>query len=138
MERVLVIDDCEEFLSTIEAILQDAGFGVKVALSPVEARKALSKEKFDIVLCDLVLPMEDTEDEIQGDSALVGVYAISELTRDFPKLPVVAMSGALTGDPLSAMQTFGAVGALSKPFCAEELVSTIRQVLNPTGDELVQ
>ena len=64
MKKVLVIDDCEEFREVVFDLLEDAGYEVQLAGGAAGAIELCEKEKFDIVLCDLVLP---TECEFEDD-----------------------------------------------------------------------
>ena len=60
---------------------------------------------------------------------MVGVHAIHKISQNFPHVPVVAISGALTGAPLQAIQQFGAHTTLSKPFGRDELQAAIEYAL---------
>jgi CheY-like chemotaxis protein len=132
MTRVLIIDDCEDFREMVYEILDDAGYAVEVADGPETALAHCEKWSFDLFLCDLVLPDQEDEyadDDSDSSSAMVGVHTIQELSKRFPGTPVVAVSGELTGAPLAAMESFGAVRCLSKPFGRDELLSAIKGAL---------
>lgn len=130
MTRVLVIDDCEDFRESVFDILEDAGFEVAIADGPESAANTMQEQTFDVVLCDLVMPVDDDEfqsesAESQNDSAMVGVHTIHALAKKCPNVPIVAISGALTGAPLAAMRSFGAVKCLSKPFGRVDLLEAV-------------
>lgn len=127
MSRLLVIDDCDEFRETLGEMLQACGHEVALASNPAEAQKLIASDKFELFLCDLVMPAA----ELEGSSAMVGVHFISHLARTHPEIPVVAISGELTGDPLEAVRQFGARGALSKPFSQPQLTRLVREILHP-------
>ena len=132
MTRVLVIDDCEDFREMVYEILKDAGYAVEVADGPETALAQCENNKFDLFLCDLVMPDQEDEfvdDSSESSSAMVGVHTFRELSKRFPGTPVVAVSGELTGAPLAAMETFGAVRCLSKPFGRDDLLAAIEGVL---------
>jgi len=129
MSRLLVIDDCDEFRETLGEMLAACGHDVTLAAGPSEAQKLISAGNFELFLCDLVMPADELEDA----SAMVGVHFISQLAREYPAIPVVAISGELTGDPLEAVRQFGAKGALSKPFSQAQLMRLVREILHPTG-----
>jgi len=136
MAKILVIDDCEEFLQMLEGVMEEAGHSYVAVKSVSEAKSFLGAESFDLVLCDLVLPYGDESDSAEHglaqDSAMTCVYAISELSKSYPKIPVVAMSGALVGEGLDAMNRFGAVRAIAKPFSTTQLIATIEGALSPS------
>ncbi len=127
MSRLLVIDDCDEFRETLGEMLQACGHEVVLANGPAEAQELIKNNQFELFLCDLVMPAEEFDDQ----SAMVGVHFISELAKAHPGIPVVAISGELTGDPLEAVRHFGARGALSKPFSQPQLMRLVREILHP-------
>ena len=132
MGRVLVIDDSEEFREVVADLLRDAGHEVRTVASPDEARVAWRASPCDVVLCDLVMPVQHTEEDLIDDSesVMVGVHAIHQFSREFPGTPIVAVSGKLTGEPLKAVDKFGAFATLSKPFSREELLSVVNHALS--------
>ena len=133
MKRVLLIDDCDDFREATGELLADAGYEVTMLGSVDELEQVFNATPFDVVLCDLVLPMvEDLENLPVSDdssSAMVGVHAIRALSKLDPKVPVVAISGALTGEPLKMMYQFGAKHVLSKPFGRDELLSIVERAI---------
>lgn len=132
MTKVLIIDDCEDFRESVFEILADEGYSVEVADGPETALAACETQQFDLILCDLVLPDQEDEYADEGDasvSAIVGVHTIRQLSKKYPGIPLVAVSGELTGAPLEAIQSFGAVRCLSKPFGREDLLMAVRAVL---------
>ena len=138
MTRVLVIDDCEEVAEIIKQLLERNGFSVEMAHDSVTALSRMNHAKFDVVLCDLVLPLE--QDEVseggsEGDSAMVGMHCIHELSSRHPQVPVIAMSGELVGAPLSVAEKFGAKGTLSKPFNGGQLLDVVNGVLHKPCQE---
>lgn len=130
MAKVLIVDDCEEMRELIGVLLLDGGHSVGTAESADQAFEQLAKEPFDLVLCDLVLPLSGPdEDEPESDSAMVGVHCINGIKQRYPHVPVVAISGELVGAPLEGVCNFGAVATLSKPFGRKELNAVVSQAL---------
>jgi CheY-like chemotaxis protein len=130
MARVLVVDDCEEFREVISDFLAEAGYEVTPASDAEAAMDLCDKTRFDLVLCDLVLPCEAQEvlDEESG-SAMAGVNVIFRLSKAHPEMPIVAISGHLTGSSLQGISRFGAVRCLSKPFSQEDLLQAVQSLL---------
>src|SRR5689334_29972 len=56
MPRILVVEDSPTQAQQMAFILEDAGFEVEAATSAEEAFDLLTREPFDLVLSDLVLP----------------------------------------------------------------------------------
>lgn len=132
MTKVLVIDDCEELRMVVEDLLNDLGMSVVSAEDVRSGWKFLEEQEFDLVLCDLVLPMplDEADAGMEDDSSpMVGVHAIHELSKRFPKMPIVAISGELVGEPLKAIRQFGAMTTLSKPFGRDELQAAVEYAL---------
>ena len=75
----------------------------------------------DLVLTDILMPDKE------------GLETIQELLALHPKLKIVAMSGGGKFGPDSYLvlaQKLGAKATLQKPFMREELINTIRDVLD--------
>lgn len=116
----------------VQDLLLDMGLDCTTAEDASSAMQVLEEQRFDVILCDLVLPVEDEfedEDEVENVSAMVGVHAINKISKDYPGVPVVAISGALTGAPLRAIEQFGALTTISKPFGRDELQAAIEYAL---------
>jgi CheY-like chemotaxis protein len=133
MGRLLVIDDSDDFRETVSDLLRDAGYEVLTVGSPEEGRLELAAGGFDLVLCDLVMPVNpgvngvanDEDGMFDGESAMVGVHAIGQFSREFPQVPVIAVSGKLVGEPLKILDQFGAFSTLSKPFSRKQLLEAV-------------
>jgi CheY-like chemotaxis protein len=117
---ILVVDDEPEMLDILRQVLAAAGYRVVTAGNGREASAELAREKFDLVLTDLLMPERD------------GTEVIGELRSKHPGTPIVAMSGGgrmPRGDYLKIAKMFGAHAVLEKPFSNEQLYSTIELLL---------
>ncbi len=120
MARVLVIDDEEGYRSAMRRALELDGHDVSVAPEGASGIAMLKPQPPDVVICDLFMP------------GLEGLTAIRMIRRDFPELPIIAVSGAvplMTADMLRAAATFGAAKTLRKPFDEVALLAAVREVL---------
>ncbi len=133
MRNVLLIDDSEDLCDVINEILSDAGYSVAVVDSPEKAHAIISTNKIDVILCDLVMPLDkgsDVEESFEEDgSAMVGLSAISDFSKQYPKIPIIAISGELTGEPLQITRKFGALLSLAKPFGRDQLLKALEAVM---------
>ncbi|WKZ56298.1 MAG: response regulator [Bdellovibrionota bacterium] len=131
MTCILLIDDSAEIRTLVGDLLTGSTYQYCAVSSPEEAHAICAQVKVDLILCDLVLRMQAEDGQIDelNVSAMVGLRAISEFAARRPECPVVAMSGALTGEPLKAVERFGATGTLSKPFSRRQLLDVIDQAL---------
>jgi signal transduction histidine kinase/CheY-like chemotaxis protein len=62
--RVLAIDDEPSALDLIRSTLEPAGFAVRGVTSGREALDLVNRERFDLIICDLVMPVLDGFDVI--------------------------------------------------------------------------
>ncbi len=80
--HVLAVDDDDEALAGLRAVLAGAGFAVDCVAGLPEARAALAKDAYDLVLTDLYL----------GEETLG--YEIAEVARACrPSVPVILVTG---------------------------------------------
>lgn len=121
--RVLLMDDDVTVRELTAFMLERAGYEAVTAMHGEEAveRHAQARESgrpFDFVILDLTVP-----------GGMGGRDCMQVLTHRDPALPGFIMSG-YTNDPvLASPRLYGFVGALAKPFTAEELARTIRSAL---------
>jgi DNA-binding NtrC family response regulator len=119
--RVLVVDDDEGVLSSLERGLSRAGYEVRVATSGGDALTLLEGEEtaFDVAVIDLMLP------DTWGPQMAV---LHSQLQ---PELKVIYISGHGNDDAVLAATSTqsGDVAFLPKPFAVKDLVALIREKL---------
>ena len=56
MVKILVIDDEEDILASLEMLIETMGFEVKTVNRGAKGIDLLKKEKFDLVLLDMLMP----------------------------------------------------------------------------------
>ena len=78
--RILVIEDEPRILGFLVRGLEGEGFSVDAARNGGEGLKRASRDNYDLVLLDLLLP------------GLDGLSVLNELSRGRPELPVVIVS----------------------------------------------
>lgn len=125
-KSILVIDDCDDFRSTVSEILLNAGYDVWDVPCPEAAFKLLDRERFDVVICDLNMPLTfgpEMNDFIH--CAEVGRRTIGELIQVFPDLPIIAITAEPRQEIVKVLQDGGVVATLGKPFCYKELLKLL-------------
>jgi two-component system, OmpR family, response regulator len=112
--RILVIEDEPRILEFLARGLEAEGFSVDGARNGSEGLKRARRDRYDLVLLDLLLP------------GLDGLSVLRELSRACPDLPVVIVSAR--SDLPTKLRGFGlgAADYLSKPFSFDELIARIR------------
>lgn len=120
MARILVIDDEEFVRFTTEVVLTKAGHEITTAENGKVGLTEARQNTYDLVLTDIIMP------------EMEGLEAIRILRKEFPELPIIAMSGGgRTGnlDFLDAADAFGAQATLAKPFTRDQLCAIVDSVL---------
>ena len=120
MHRILVVEDEEAVAAGLRLLLEQE-YVVDVANTGHAALKALlSDTHFDAVLCDLLMPGRE------------GLETIRELRRNYPAMPVIAISGGMVVpalDPLPLAARLGACRTIAKPFRMNQLLAVVAEVL---------
>ena len=83
---LLIVDDEPSVRESLLFVLTKAGYSVRAAEDGFSALIEIQKETPDIVLSDLNMP------------GMSGFELLSVVRRRFPAIPVIAMSGAFSGD----------------------------------------
>jgi DNA-binding response OmpR family regulator len=119
MAYVLVVDDDPDVLISVEAILVDANHDVVTASDGFQALNLISREVFDIVVLDVVMP------ELDGIEVCRRIRADPFTAR----LPVMFLTAK--GRPGDATRGLDAGGDdyMTKPFEVTELPARIRALL---------
>lgn len=116
---ILIVDDDEDTLRLIARRLRGRGFSVGVATGGVEALDLLGRRRFDLILCDVVMPGLDGLElrrRVLADPAL----------RDIPFVFLTVRSAP--DDQVQALAT-GADGYIVKPVDPCVLVHRVEAVL---------
>lgn len=101
--RVLTIDDEPMVREILAAYLEDSGFDVIQAGDGPTGIDLIRREHPDLVLCDLRMPGMD------------GLQVLATVTREFPDLPILVVSGmGGMSDAIQALK-FGAWDYVTKP-----------------------
>ena len=85
-ERLLIVDDDSSIRESLSFVLAEIGHSVRAAEDGLSALIEIRKEIPDIILSDLNMP------------GMSGFELLSVVHRRFPAIPVIAMSGAFSGD----------------------------------------
>ncbi len=122
MPRILVIDDEVQIRMMLRKTLEHAGYQVMDAPNGVVGMELFHEETFDLVITDILMPEKE------------GIEIIGELRDHSPETKIIVVSGgSLNINPsnlLRSAKMLGAHGALLKPFEREDLLNTVRHVLN--------
>lgn len=113
MGKLLIVDDQSEFLDTLKASMEDAGFDVVTASSGYEALSLVRRfNDIDCILTDYFMP------EMRGDELATTIKHVTDI-------PVVIM----TGDPDISFEKIyrsGISGIMNKPINAANFIEFLR------------
>lgn len=108
-KRILIVDDDPQILSFLSSLLRSDGWETREAPSGAEGIEAIERERFDVILTDLVLPGVD------------GIEILRTAKKIQSDAEVVLMTGYGTVDSAIEAMRAGAFHFLTKPFRAEEV-----------------
>ena len=126
MARILIIDDDDQIRKMLRLTLNAAGFDVVEAQDGKIAMKLFHQDlTVDLVITDLIMPEKE------------GIETVIELRRDFPKVPIIAISGGGRIDPndyLLLAKKLGAQITLEKPFSRKDIINAVNELIKPEGN----
>ena len=120
-ETILVIDDETSILTITQQTLEAFGYRVIIAHDGAEAIALYAQHRDAIaaVLTDMVMPIMD------------GAATINALMRINPRVLIIAASGLNSNGLVAKAAGIGVTHFLPKPYTAETLLITLRDVLRP-------
>lgn len=120
-QRILVVDDDERLRDLLRRYLTEQGFNVFVAADATAMNKLWMRERFDLVVLDLMLPGED------------GLAICRRLRGGGDKTPIIMLTAK--GEDVDRIigLEMGADDYLGKPFNPRELLARINAVLRRKG-----
>ena len=122
-QRILVVDDDEHIRKSLSQYLEMEDFLVDRASSGPEALALAAQRTPDLVLLDLMMPGMD------------GFEVVEHLRRQAPtaRVPVILLTARGQDTDVIRGYQIGVSSYLTKPFNLNELVDTIREVLESDG-----
>lgn len=115
--RILVVDDDARLRELLNRYLSEQGYAVRVVADAVDMNRYLARERYDLMILDLMLPGED------------GLSICRRLRGGGETLPIIMLTAK--GDDVDRIVglELGADDYLPKPFNPRELVARIQAVL---------
>jgi DNA-binding NtrC family response regulator len=119
-ERILIVDDERNLRESLSEALSQAGYEVLTAANGKEAYSIIQEQELDLLLCDWRMP------EMDG-AALLNLLREEKRLVDLPTLVITAHG--TSNNAIDAIQ-LGAYDFVTKPFDLDDVLITIRRVLD--------
>jgi len=127
-KKILVVDDDEVILRTLSTTLSSNGFYAYLASDGPEAVRVVTREKPDLILLDLVFPVDAAN---VGGALQDGFFIIQWLRRmgEAEDIPIIVISGDNSMKDRQRALDAGAVDFFTKPIDHAALVAAVNRVL---------
>ena len=113
--RILLIDDEENFRHMLSVILKKRGYDIETASDGIDGLKKVDSGAFDTVLCDIRMPQMD------------GLEFLKEAQKAGCESTIIMMSAYGTLDTAIEAMKMGAYDYISKPFKPDEIILTLKK-----------
>lgn len=124
-ELILVVDDEAGVREATKTSLETFNYKVVTASDGIEAiaTYAEHRDRIDLILIDMLMPAMD------------GITTIRTIQKLNPQTKIIATSGLAAQDKFHGMTDTEVQAFLAKPYTAQELLQTMKQVLcsQPVG-----
>jgi len=124
-ERILVVEDDEDTLVLLQAMLEGEGYAVELVKDGGAALARAEASRPDLILLDIMIPgMDGLEvcDRLRFDPQM----------RDVPVIFLTAKHDAYSASRASILDAYAYI---EKPFAPDELLAEVRNCLNIFGRE---
>jgi len=126
--KILLVDDDADFVESTKIVLESKPYEVIVANNGDEALRKAREEKPDLILLDIIMPVED------------GFSAAGHIKKDpnLSSIPLLmltsyATKGSGTGIPRSRGYELEAEDYINKPVIPEDLLDIVAKYLRKAG-----
>ena len=114
-DKVLLIDDEEEFTHALSKRMEARGLKVTAANSGPDALKRVNEESFDAVVLDLLMPEMD------------GIETLKRLLKKSPDLQIILLTGHASIEKGVEAIKLGAMDFLEKPADIDKLMDRVKK-----------
>jgi len=114
--RILIIEDNRELAALLELHLRDAGYAVALAFDGASGLGAAERERYDLVVLDLMLPELD------------GLAVCRELRQRANYVPIIMLTAKTSELDRVLGLELGADDYVTKPFSIPEVLARIKAI----------
>ena len=113
--KVMLVDDEEEFVTTLSDRIQRRDFSSSVAFTGEQALQIVDDQVPDVMILDLKMP------------GIGGMEVLRRVKKAYPRVKVIILTGHGSEKDKEEALSLGAFGYLQKPVQIDELA---RQIIN--------
>jgi len=119
LAKILIVDDSPAEIRLMQSVLDRAGYSSVAVHDPTRLEQIIDAEQPNLILLDVVMPQRN------------GFQACRELKghAQYSKIPVVMVTSKSTESDKFWGKEQGADGYVVKPFSNEELLRTVRKLV---------
>ncbi|TLX74636.1 response regulator [Labilibacter sediminis] len=103
MKKILIIDDAQDCRQVIKTMLKKYDLDIIEANDGLEGWRTIIKEKPDLVLLDIHMPLKD------------GFEILKDIEEEWLDVPVIIISGDTSPNTMNACLLNGASAFINKP-----------------------
>jgi DNA-binding NtrC family response regulator len=115
------VDDEVEFTSALAERLELRGIQADTVATGEEALENIQIELPQVVVLDVLMP------------GLGGIEVLKRLKKDYPKLPVILLTGRGSWDRVQGIR-LGAYDCMMKPIKIDQLIQVMTDAVNSAGE----
>ncbi len=117
MTKVLIVEDDLDLGNLLKQYLELNKFQANRVFNGVEAREELKHNSYDILIIDVMMPLED------------GFTLAEKLQKHHPDLPFLFVTARKMKEDILTGLKLGADDYITKPFDADELILRVQNIL---------
>lgn len=122
-KTIVLIEDDRDISTTIQSVLNGAGYRVFAANNGQDGRRLIQSQKPDLVLTDMMMPR-------------MGGFPVLEFLAEMAEAPPVIMMTANEGSRHKAYaEMLGVVDYLRKPFAMEVMLESVARAISGRSQE---
>ena len=118
-QKILIVDDEPNIVVPLQFLMERNGYETVVAQSGEEALEAISKEKPDLVLLDIMLPGIDGFE----------VCEIVKLNPEWKHIKIIFLTAKGRNVDMAKGMVLGADEYIAKPFSNKQIVESVQKLL---------
>jgi two-component system sensor histidine kinase/response regulator len=114
-QKVLIVDDVTTNIQLVASFLKQAGYEINFAVSGKKALTHIEREKFDLILLDIMMP------EMDGFE-VCKILKSNDETKD---IPIIFLTAKTDIESITKAFKLGGIDYITKPFNKAELLARV-------------